>query len=91
MKIKYALIAAVLLVGATVTSIRAFKESTSLISADAEALAQTEYTVYGHCRYQINACSAACPHCNAPLISVPDILGPAYDVHGTCPKCNAGF
>lgn len=40
MKIKYALIAAVLLVAATVTSMEAFKESTPLLDANVDALAE---------------------------------------------------
>lgn len=91
MKIKYAIIAATMITAATVTSVKAFKESTSLFEANLEALAETEYTVYGHCGKQINACIAKCPNCGEDLISVPDFNGPSYDVHGTCPNCKAGF
>jgi len=47
MKIKYALIAAVLLVAATVTSVKALKESTLLFEANVEALADGEDWTFG--------------------------------------------
>ncbi len=42
MKIKYAIIAATILVAATVTSVRAFKESTPLFEVNMEVLAEGE-------------------------------------------------
>lgn len=61
---------------------------TSPLAANVEALTESEYSAYGKCKKQINGCIAACPHCNATLVSVPDYLGPAYDLHGTCPNCH---
>lgn len=49
MKIKYALIAAVLLVAATVTSVKAFKETTPLLDANVEALAEGEGPLNNTC------------------------------------------
>lgn len=48
MRIKYAIIASIILV-ATVTSVKAFKESTSLFEANMEALAQFEDPVPVNC------------------------------------------
>lgn len=54
-----------------------------------EALADQEYTVFGHCYKEEGSCMASCPFCHVSLISEPPtILGPAYDVNGTCPKCH---
>ena len=53
MKIKYALIAAVLLVAATVTSVEVIKNKTPLFEANVEALADGEdgTMVYYACKY----------------------------------------
>ena len=90
-KIRFAVIAAAILAAATITTVETIRNTNPLLDANVEALADTEYTVYGHCKKEINACLVICPNCNAQLISVPDLSGPAYDVHGTCPKCKVDF
>lgn len=65
--------------------------ATNFVNANVEALTDTEYSVYGKCKKQINACLAVCPHCNEILMSVPDILGPSEKVHGLCPGCETLF
>lgn len=65
--------------------------TTHLFTANIEALTDTEYSVYGSCKKQINACLAVCPHCNATLMSDPDMLGPSAKVHGLCPNCQKLF
>ena len=94
MKIKYAIIAATILAAASITSVKTIKNATSLFEANVEALANAkaeEYTVYGHCSNQINSCLAKCPNCDESLVSVPDLKGPSYDVHGTCPNCHGSL
>ena len=57
MKIKYALIAAVLLVAATVTSVKSFKETTSLLDANVEALADGENVNPSICYSEYSSCN----------------------------------
>lgn len=54
MKTKYALIAAVLLAAATVTSVKSFKETTSLLDANVEALADGENVNSSICYSEYN-------------------------------------
>ena len=75
--------AAAVLAAATITTVKTIRNTNPLLDANVEALADTEYSVYGHCKKEVNACLVICPNCNALLIAVPDISGPAYNTHGT--------
>lgn len=83
---------ALFLVATSAIVILVRKNKHELIYQNLHALLDTEYTVYGHCREHDYACVFFCPNCNAELGSVPaSHLGPAYNVHGTCPKCKEDF
>lgn len=73
---------------ASVYAVKATFSSNEVFNENVEVLADGEYTVYGHCQKIDNFCIAVCPACNALLISVPDIKGPAYQLSGICPNCH---
>ena len=62
--------------------------SKDMLEANVEALSDAEYSAHGYCHRESNSCIYSCPFCNALLISVPDIQGPAYNVSGVCPSCH---
>lgn len=73
MKIKYAIIAATIIAAATVTSVKAFKESTPLFDANVEALADGEIYIGRFCVYEkLSWCIYMFPYEEYPGVFVTD-------------------
>lgn len=71
---------------------KAGSKQDALFEENVEALATSEYSLYGHCRHQSGQCDIKCPHCGVDLgtILAPQ-KGPAYNVTGTCPQCHGSI
>ena len=85
MKIKYAIIAAVILAATTITSVKTIKSTAPLFEANVEALAEQE-TLMIQCAnisvmYQ---CKAYCWHCGKEWISISSAAGPYVLGSTTC-------
>lgn len=79
--------ASILVAGSVCVSIRTNHSERELLRTSLEALADGD-ELLGHCRKTSNACMAQCPECDAQLISIPDVPGPAHNINGECPNCH---
>lgn len=80
-------VASILMAASVCVAIRANLAERELLRTSLEALADGD-ELWGHCKKSSNACMAQCPECDALLISIPDVPGPAHNINGECPNCH---
>jgi len=76
--------------GAFAAKFSSRNETSKLFKSNVEALADGEYTVFGHCKEESTYCFAICPNCGAEYWASGH-GGGSYNMSGNCQLCNHQF